>query len=110
MVSTIDDIAVVKRYLPDRGPNQHTLISTRNPNAHSILQVPLPETEQSIKMLCHLLGMDPESHRIPSNAVVEELKHLPLAIEQAASYVWHITRGFAIYLAEYRCRRPELHR
>jgi hypothetical protein len=60
-------------------------------------------------MLCHLSKMDPEAHRLSAKDVVEELQYLPLAIEQAASYVRNITRDFTMYLADYRRRRPELH-
>jgi len=109
----LDDITIVKHYLPKRGPDQHTLISTRNPNADGIpargLEVPLLEVEESIQMLCHLSKMDPVAHRISAKEVVEELQYLPLAIEQAASYVRNVTRDFTIYLADYRPRRSELH-
>ena len=109
----LDDITIVKDYLPERGPDQHTLISTRNPNADGIpargLEVPLLEVGESIQMLCHLSKMDPEAHQISAKEVVEELQYLPLAIEQAASYVRNVTRDFTIYLADYRRRRSELH-
>ena len=109
----LDDITIVKDYLPERGPHQHTLISTRNPNADGIpargLEVPLLDVEESIQMLCHLSKMDPEAHRISAKDVVEELQYLPLAIEQAASYVRNVTRDFSRYLADYRRRRSELH-
>src|SRR5271155_5126603 len=113
VLDNLDDITIVKDYLPERGPDQHTLISTRNPNADGIpargLEVPLLEVEESIEMLCHLSKMDLEAHRLSAKDVVEELQYLPLAIEQAASYVRNITRDFTIYLADYRRRRPELH-
>lgn len=109
----LDDITIVKDYLPERGPDQHTLISTRNPNADGIpargLEVPLLEVEESIELLCHLSKMDPKVHRISAKEVVEELQYLPLAIEQVASYVRNVTTYFTIYLADYRRRRSELH-
>jgi hypothetical protein len=115
VLDNLDDITIVKDYLPERGPDRHTIISTRNPNAHGIpargLEVPLPGAEESIEMLCHLsgLGMSLEPHRISAKGVVEELQYLPLAIEQAASYVRNVTKDFAIYLDDYHRRRRELH-
>jgi hypothetical protein len=113
VLDNFDDITIVKDYLPERGPDRHTLISTRNPNADGIpargLEVPLLEVDESIEMLCDLSKMDPEAHRLSAKDVVEELQYLPLAIEQAASYVRNITRDFTMYLADYRRRRPELH-
>ena len=113
VLDNLDDITIVKDYLPKREPDQHTLISTRNPNADGIpargLEVPLLGVEESIEMLCRLSKMDAETHRISAKDVVEELQYLPLAIEQAASYVRNISRDFTIYLADYRRRRPELH-
>ena len=73
------------------------------------LEVPLPLPEESIEMLCHLSRMDLEAHRISANAIVEELECLPLAIEQVASYVRHVTHDFTAYLADYGRRRRELH-
>ena len=113
ILDNLDDITIVKGYLPERGPNQHTLISTRNPNADGIpargLEVPLLDVEESIEMLCHLSKMDYDAHRISAKDVVEELQYLPLAIEQAASHVRNVTRDFTIYLDNYRRRRPDLH-
>ena len=77
VLDNLGDSTIVKGYLPKRGPDQHTLISTRSPNAHSIpargLEIPLPTTEESIKMLCHLSGMDLKAHWIPAKSIVEEL-------------------------------------
>jgi len=36
VLDNLDDITIVKGYLSERGADQHTLISTRNPNAHGI--------------------------------------------------------------------------
>jgi hypothetical protein len=81
----------------------------RNPNARDIpargLEVPLPDIEESIEMLCHLSGMNPEAHRISATCIVEELQY----IEQAASYVRNVTKDFTIYLDDDRHRHPELH-
>ena len=113
VLDNLDNIKLGRDYLPERGPDKHTLISTRNPNACDIpargLEVPLLDLEDSIEMLCELSEMDCQAHRAPAATVVEELQYLPFALEQAASYVRGVARDFTIFLQDYRRRRPELH-
>jgi len=114
VIDNLDDITIADGYLPDRAPNKHTLITTRNPNAIGIpargLEVPLLDAGESIQMLCLLSEMNVDSHENKANEVVEELQHLPLAIEQAASYVRMVTQDFQVFLRDYRRRRAELHK
>ena len=114
VLDNLDDITIVQDYLPERGPDKHTLISTRNPDAHGIpargLEIPILELNESIEMLCNLAEMDQETHQLSAKEVVKELQYLPLAIDQAASYVRSVTNDFTAFLIDYRLRRPELHK
>jgi hypothetical protein len=114
IIDNLDQIEIAKDYLPDRGPNKHTLITTRNPRAKGIpargLEVPLPDPRESIEMLCILSDMDIISNDDHAKSVVEELQYLPLAIDQAASYVSAVTGNFKVFLDHYRSRRADLHR
>jgi len=114
VLDNLDDITIVKDYLSDRGKDKHTLISTRNPNANGIpargLEVPILETDESVEMLCKLSEMDRISHETSAIDVVNELQFLPLAIDQAASYVRTVTRNFEVYLTDYRHRRSDFHK
>lgn len=66
ILDNLDDIAIVKDYLPERGPEKHTLISTRNPNAEGIrargLEVPILEEDKSVQMLCSLSRLERSTH------------------------------------------------
>ena len=114
VLDNLDDITIVQDYLPERGRDKHTLISTRNPDAQGIpargLEIPTLELNESIEMLCNLAEMDQETHQLSAKEVVEELQYLPLAIDQAASYVRSVTNDFTAFLIDYRLRRPELHK
>jgi hypothetical protein len=52
VIDNLDEIELIKDYLPERGPNRHTLITTRDPNAHQIpvrgIEVPLLTVDESI--------------------------------------------------------------
>jgi tetratricopeptide (TPR) repeat protein len=114
VIDNLDDLTVAKDYLPERGPDKHTLITTRNPNANGIpargLEVPLPDLAESVEMLCLLSDMTVESNLAEAESLVKELGYLPLAIDQAASYVSAVTRSFSIFLALYHKRRADLHK
>ena len=95
-------------FLPQNGPQKHTLITTRNPNSAGIpaegLEVPLLDATDSIDLLCTLSNIDiiansPES--VQAAQIVEELGYLPLGIEQAAAYVREVAGDFATFLEHY---------
>jgi tetratricopeptide (TPR) repeat protein len=113
VLDNLDDITIVKDYLPERGLHKHTLISTRNRDAEGIpargLEVPILEIEESIEMLCNLSDMERQTHELSAKEVVAELQYLPLAIDQAASYVRSVTRDFNVFLKDYRSERPRIH-
>ena len=114
VIDNLDDITVAKNYLPERAPDKHTLITTRNPNAKGIpacgLEVPLPDLQESMEMLCTLSNMDIESNLEEAENLVKELGYLPLALDQAASYVYYVTRSFSVFLEFYQKRRVDLHK
>ena len=114
VIDNLDQIDIIKDYLPDRGSRKHTLITTRNPDAKGIpargLEVVIPDVDDSIEMLCTLAEMDLEAHKDEARQVVEELGCLPLAIDQAASYVRTVTKSFSLFLDGYQKRRSEIHK
>ena len=93
VINNFDDIEIVKDCLSYRELIKHTLITTRNSNAKEIsaweLEMILSNFNESIEMLCTLFDMNIEDHRHDSKAqqVVEELRFLSLALNQAESYV-----------------------
>ena len=72
VIDNLDDINVVAGFLPQNGPHQHTLITTRNPNSAGIpaegLEVPLLDPADSIDLLSTLsniaiIANSPESEQ-----------------------------------------------
>ena len=113
VVDNLDEIDLVEGLLPERAPNRHTLITTRNPNSEGIpargLEVPLLEVPEGIKMLYALAKLPRETEPDAAQKIVETLGCLPLAIGQAASYVREVSRSFIAFLETYHKRRKELH-
>ena len=116
VLDNLDDIKVAGRFLPENGPEKHTLITTRDPNANSILaeplEVPLLDPEDAIDLLSTLSEIDvaPGSEeRKQADEIVKELGYLPLAIEQAGAFVKAVG-DFNTYSEEYKKNRQELHR
>ena len=58
VIDNLDDINVAAGFLPQTGPHQHTLITTRNPNSTGIpaegLEVPLFDKAGSVDLLSTL--------------------------------------------------------
>ena len=117
VIDNLDDITVVAGFLPPNGLHQHTLITTRNPNSRGIpaegLEVPLLDAVDSVDLLSTLsnISIIPNSAEHEQAAqIVEELGHLPLAIEQAAAYLREAAGDFTTFLEDYHNSRPELHK
>jgi NB-ARC domain len=57
----LDDITVINGLLPENGPNEHTLITSRDPNADGIpaqgLEVPLLEQNDALSLLARRSGL-----------------------------------------------------
>jgi uncharacterized protein (DUF2164 family) len=114
VIDNLDQIEVINGFLPARAPGKHTLITTRNPHANGIpargLEVPLPEISEGVEMLYTLSGLESDFQTAEAENVVKELDKLPLAIEQAGSYVREVTRSFAAFLDDYHTHRKDLHK
>ena len=117
VIDNLDDITIASGFLPQTGPLQHTLITTRNPNAAGIpaegLEVPLPDTTDSVELLCTLSNIAIITNSLESEQathIVQELGYLPLAIEQAAAYVREVAGDFATFLNNYHEIRREIYK
>ena len=117
VIDNLDDINVIDGFLPETGPHQHTLITTRNPNSAGIpaegLEVPLLDSEDAVDLLSTLSAIDVVSNspeREQADQIVEKLGYLPLGIEQAAAYVREVTGDFVTFLKDYDENRKDLHR
>jgi tetratricopeptide (TPR) repeat protein len=115
VIDNLDDITVVDGFLPENGPQKHTLITTRNPNTLGIpaepLEVTILTTEDSIDLLStlSLVPITPESPEWAKAAeIVKALGYLPLAIEQAAAYVREISGDLNSYYQEWLENHKEL--
>jgi len=116
IIDNLDNLSIVKDYLPTMDGTGHTLITTRNKNSDGIpaegLAVPQMNPEYCVRFLldrCRLNdqtspGLHKEAHQI-----VKELGYLPLAVEQAAAYI-RVSQNLGEYLATYHDlkRRQEL--
>lgn len=117
IIDNLDDISVIESLLPENGPTEHTIITTRNPNSAGIpaegLEVPLLDHMDAISLLSNLSGIvvtpgSPEFSQ--ADEIVKELGYLPLAIEQAAAFVREVTGDFAAYREEYQQNHKDLYR
>ena len=116
VIDNLDDIDVVTGFLPQNGPNKHTLITSRNPNAGGIpaegLEVPLLDPADSINLLSILSNIDivvNSSESAQAALIVHELGYLPLAIEQAAAYVREVAGKFDTFLDDYHKSHNDVH-
>ena len=116
VMDNLDDINIASGFLPETGPHQHTLITTRNPNSTGIpaegLEVPLLDAADSIDLLSTLSNITITTHSIESDhavQIVQELGYLPLAIEQAAAYVREVAGDFATFLDDYHKNHTDVH-
>jgi hypothetical protein len=114
IIDNLDDTSIVKDYLPSMDSAGHTLITTRNKNSDGIpaegLEVPQTSPEDCVQFLLDRsrLGnqLSPECHE-QAYRIVQELGYLPLAIEQAASYI-RISQDLGGYLMAYNEQRHAL--
>jgi len=119
----LDDITVADRFLPETKEGKHTLITTRNPNSRGIpaegLEVPLLDHSDSLELLSTLsnlpilfnsAGETSSDETDAANVIVAKLGYLPLAIEQAASFVREVTGSFVEFLKTYEKNHRDIHR
>jgi tetratricopeptide (TPR) repeat protein len=107
ILDNLDDVSVADGLLPDPGLRKHILITTRNPNTEGIpaegLEVSLLSPDDSQRLLITLSKVKPSAtEQDLISTIVEDLGRLPLAIEQAASYIKQITRSFAAFHEQYQ--------
>src|SRR5204863_6326427 len=94
VIDNLDDITLIKDYLPSTNALGHTVITSRNKYSDRIpargLEILPMESEECIEFLIDQTIVDdilmPRIHSL-APVIVEELGYLPLAIEQAAAYI-----------------------
>lgn len=115
VIDNLDDISVAEGFLPENGPEKHTLITTRNRDSAGIpatgIEVPVLDLEDAIALLSTLSNIEvlPQStQRKEAEEILKESGYLPLAIEQAAAYIREVTGEFTGYLNDYRENHKDL--
>src|SRR5579859_578179 len=111
----LGDPNIINLLLPEPGPGQHTLITTRNPNADHIpaqvKEVPLFKEADSVALLSSLSGipilLESEEEKVVQQ-IAKELGNLPLAISQAGAYIKQKSGGFPQYLRHYKQYRASV--
>jgi hypothetical protein len=109
----LDNISVVEGYLPrmDRGGN--VLITTRNDNtdgipAEGVEIIPMNSVDSVYFLLTRAaISNRPQEVVDEARRIVEELGCLPLAVEQAATYI-RLSQNIFEYLNAYRQNRKAL--
>ena len=110
----LENVSVVKDYLPDMTSGGHTLITTRNPNAISIpaegLEIGVLDLHSASEMLCTRSDVALSDPMVQAEAakIATELGCLPLAIEQAAAYIREASKDIFTFLQTYQEDRKEL--
>jgi hypothetical protein len=116
VIDNLDDINIATGFLPQIGPHQHTLITTRNPNSRGLpaegLEVPLLDAADSVDLLSTLSNITIIANSIESGQavrIVRKLGYLPLGIEQAAAYVREVAGDFGSFLDDYHKNHTHVH-
>jgi tetratricopeptide (TPR) repeat protein len=114
-----DDISLVQPYLPMSGKG-HIILTTRAQSPGRLAQkiaIEKMEPDEGTLFLLHRSGILPDNAPIEQAAptdcakaleIVNELDALPLALEQAASYIDQTSCGLEGYLQRYRNQRGTL--
>jgi len=117
VLDNVDNISVVRAYLPDvSSGDSHVLITTRNRDASGIpaegLEVAVFESEAAADLLLLRtnLGDNPiAAIRSEAAIIVGELGFLALAIEQAAAFIRESLKDIFKFLAIYSANRKKMH-
>jgi tetratricopeptide (TPR) repeat protein len=112
VIDNLDDVSVIKGFLPSADGNGHTLITTRNPNTKGIpakgLEVEVLKADDAVQLFIALSDI-PEAESAVDIAevekIVKELGYLPLAIEQSASFIRETDTKIDDYLRLYQSSR-----
>ena len=125
VVDNVDDLNVLSMagdpnskflLLPSTGKlEQHTLITTRNRYADGIpahgMEVTKLDRDASLDLLYKSSKITRWSDLTEDRAaakIVEDLDHLPLAIDQAAAYIREVAKKFSTFLSDYAEYRRDL--
>ena len=101
----VADLASVAAFLPPAGPGR-LLITSQNPNwPGQMLDVPMLDRDVAADFLVTRTG---DLDRQAARDLADELGGLPLALEQAAAYIWATGNNLTDYLESFRRRRPEM--
>ena len=110
----LDDHTVTEGYIPVTNKLAHILITTRITDCDILsaqdIEIQTMTSEESVCLLLTRANLqdDPtEEVKVEAAKIVAELGNLPLAIEQAASYI-RKSRNIFEYLVAFRCHRLEL--
>ena len=110
----LDNIRIADGYLPHTHLSGHVLITTRNKNCHGIpaegVEINLLNASDSISLLLHRSGLGNDQREeviIEAQKIVDILGYLPLAIEQAASYI-RSTQNIFEYLETYSQNQKDM--
>ena len=115
VIDNIDDANVVFRYLPEIGPQKHTLITTRNPqlgwNSSRRIGVPLLDIPDLIDLPSNLslIDISNSAESVQASRIVEESGWLSLRIEQVDAYAREIAVDFATFLDDIHKNHEDVH-
>jgi len=114
VIDNLDDVSVADGFLP-RMDTGHTLITTRNPDAKripaegfEIRELSQFEAVELLVISSELSEIDFPTLRKDATTVVDELRCLPLAIDQAAALIRSSRISINTFLNLYRNSRKEV--
>jgi len=116
IIDNLDDIDLITVFLPLNDRQKHTIITTRNPNSEGIpaqgLEIRLLDPVDAVLLLSTLSKITTINNSLESKQayqIVQQLGHLPLAIEQAAAYIREVAGTYATFLDDYNKNHKEIH-
>jgi tetratricopeptide (TPR) repeat protein len=112
----LNDATVIDGYLPNASYRKHILFTTRNPNSDEIpaegLEIGVLDLKDAVDLvsLCSKINVkDTPERKLEAERIVRELGFLPLAIEQAGSYIREVSKDIFKFLPSYRKNRQKYH-
>lgn len=111
VIDNLDNVSILKGYLPENSSGRHTVITTRNQDTFSIpaegLEVGTLPPDDAAELLCNRSRMS-QSPEIAS-LIVADLGYLPLAIERAAAYIREASKDMFAFQTTYIQNRRAIH-
>jgi tetratricopeptide (TPR) repeat protein len=113
VLDNLDDITIANGLLPETTPRKHLLITTRNPNTDGIpaegLEVSLLSLDDAQRLLIRLSKVTPSDSEQPLvSTIANDLGRLPLALDQAGSYIRYIARNYTTFHDQYQKNHREI--